>query len=52
VPHVFVTGDGLRGLSLGPEAVLIQKPYRISDLAAAIARAIDGKAKRDGSGSA
>ena len=52
VPHVFVTGDGLRGLSLGREAVLIQKPYRISDLAAAIARAIDGKAKRDGSGSA
>jgi CheY-like chemotaxis protein len=51
VPHVFVTGDGLRGLPLGPEAVLIQKPYRSSDLVSAIARAIDGKAKRDESGS-
>jgi CheY-like chemotaxis protein len=52
VPHVFVTGDGLRGLPLGPEAVLIQKPYRSSDLVAAIARAIDRKVKRDESGSA
>jgi two-component system, response regulator PdtaR len=52
VPHVFVTGDGLRGLPLGPEAVLIQKPYRSSDLVAAIARAIEGKGKRDESGSA
>ena len=43
VPHVFVTGDILRGLPLGPEAVLIQKPYRGSDLVAAIARAIDSK---------
>ena len=51
-PHVFVTGDGLRGLPLGPEAVLIQKPYKSSDLVAAITRSIDGKAKRDGSGSA
>jgi len=51
VPHVFVTGDALRGLPLGSEAVLIQKPYKSSDLVAAIARAIDGKAKRDGSGS-
>jgi len=51
-PHVFVTGDGLRGLPLGSEAVLIQKPYKSSDLVAAITRSIDGKAKRDGSGSA
>jgi FixJ family two-component response regulator len=43
VPHVFVTGDGLRGLPLGPEAVVIQKPYRGSDLVAAIARAVDSK---------
>jgi two-component system, response regulator PdtaR len=50
VPHVFVTGDSLRGLPLGPKAVLIQKPYKSSDLVAAIARAIDGKAKLDGSG--
>ncbi len=43
VPHVFVTGDVLRGLSLGPDAVLIQKPYRGTDLVAAIARAIAGR---------
>ncbi len=52
VPHVFVTGDRLRGLPLGPEAVLIQKPYRSSDLVAAIARAIDGDLKSDEPGSA
>jgi CheY-like chemotaxis protein len=45
VPHVFVTGNGLRALPLGPDAVLIQKPYRSSDLVAAIARAIGGKMK-------
>jgi len=44
VPHVFVTGDMLRGLSLGPDAVLIQKPYRGADLVAAIARAIGSRA--------
>ena len=47
VPHVFVTGDILTGLSLGPDAVLIQKPYRGSDLVAAIARAIRGRAGRE-----
>jgi DNA-binding response OmpR family regulator len=44
VPHVFVTGDIVRGLSLGPDAVLIQKPYRGADLVAAIARAIGSRA--------
>jgi DNA-binding response OmpR family regulator len=39
VPHVFVTGDAVRSLPLGPEAVLVQKPYRPSDLVAAIAKA-------------
>ena len=48
VPHVFVTGDDLRGLPLPPEAILIQKPYRSSDLVSAIARAIGGGAKREG----
>jgi CheY-like chemotaxis protein len=52
VSHVFVTGDDLRALPLGPEAVLIQKPYKSSDLIAAIARAVEGKAKRDEPGSA
>ena len=40
VPHVFVTGDFLGNLALGPDAVLIQKPYRRADLVAAIARAV------------
>jgi DNA-binding response OmpR family regulator len=42
VPHVFVTGDLLRNLELGPDAVLIKKPYRRADLVAAIARVIGG----------
>ncbi len=46
VPHVFVTGDLLPEHSLGPDAVLIQKPYRQADIVAAIARAIDGASKR------
>jgi CheY-like chemotaxis protein len=45
VPHVFVTGDLLSNLGLGPDAVLIQKPYRSVDLVAAISRAI-GEASR------
>jgi CheY-like chemotaxis protein len=47
VPHVFVTGDVLKNLSLGPNAVLIQKPYRSHDLVAAIARATAAGAERD-----
>ena len=40
VPHVFVTGDAVRGMPLGAEAVLIQKPFRVSDLERAIKRAL------------
>jgi CheY-like chemotaxis protein len=47
VPHVFVTGDLLRNLELGPDAVLIQKPYRRHDIVAAIARAIGDAPTRD-----
>src|SRR5271168_703558 len=47
VPHVFVTGDLIRNLSLGPDAVLLQKPYRGTDIVTAIARAVDGAARRD-----
>jgi len=43
VPHVFVTGDSLRSLSLGPRAVLIQKPFREADIAAAIHRALSSE---------
>jgi CheY-like chemotaxis protein len=46
VPHVFVTGDLLRGLELGADAVLIQKPYRRSDIVTAIARAIGADSDR------
>jgi two-component system, response regulator PdtaR len=44
VPHVFVTGDVLRDLSLGPDAVLIQKPFREPDIVQAIQRALSGGA--------
>src|SRR5271157_2970905 len=40
VPHVFVTGDTVRGMPLGPETILIQKPFRVSDLERAIERAL------------
>ncbi len=43
VPHVFATGDALRDLSLGPDAVLIQKPFRGPDIVHAIERAIAAK---------
>jgi DNA-binding response OmpR family regulator len=42
VPHVFVTGDVLRNLSLGPGAVLIQKPFGVPEIIAAISRAVLG----------
>ncbi len=38
--HVFVTGDTIRGVPLGPETVLIQKPFRVRDLELAIQRAL------------
>jgi len=47
VPHVFVTGDTLRGVPLGPDAVLIQKPFRVSDLDHAIQRALAPAPGRD-----
>ncbi len=40
VPHVFVTGHALSGISLGPDTVLIRKPFRVSDLDQAIQRAL------------
>ena len=48
VPHVFVTGDALRNLSLGPNAVLIQKPFREPDIVQAIERALAAKPARAG----
>ena len=28
VPHVFVTGEAVKGMRLGPDTVFIQKPFR------------------------
>jgi CheY-like chemotaxis protein len=36
VPHVFITGDSKRIQALRPRAVVIQKPFRESDLVRAI----------------
>jgi CheY-like chemotaxis protein len=41
IPHVFVSGDSARALSLKPDAVAIQKPFLETDLVRAIARALD-----------
>jgi CheY-like chemotaxis protein len=40
IPHVFVTGDSLIGLSLSPGTVVIQKPFTIPELAWGIKRAL------------
>jgi len=50
VPHVFATGDALRDLSLGPDAVLIQKPFRGPDIVKAIQRALAAAPSRAGAG--
>ena len=47
VPHVFVTGNAVRGMPLGPDTVLIQKPFRVSDLERAIQRALATAAASD-----
>jgi len=43
VPHIFVSGDRLSSSELDPQAVVLQKPFRDSDLASAIARALGGQ---------
>ena len=40
VSHVFVTGSAVRGMPFCPDTVLIQKPFRVSDLERAIQRAL------------
>jgi two-component system, response regulator PdtaR len=40
IPHVFVTGDRAGILAVRPDAVVIEKPFRVRDLAAAIRRAM------------
>jgi DNA-binding response OmpR family regulator len=48
VPHVFVTGAAVRGMPLGPDSILIQKPFRVSDLDRAIQRALAAAPVFDG----
>ena len=44
VPHVFISGDTSRIQALRPGAVAIQKPFRESDLARAVQRALSAAA--------
>jgi CheY-like chemotaxis protein len=47
VPYVFVTGSALSGLSVGPDTVLLRKPFRVSDLDQAIQRALSAASACD-----
>ena len=40
IPHVFVSGDLKGVLAIRPDAVILQKPFRDTDLARAIRRAL------------
>lgn len=44
VPHVFVSADLSRIRSLRPDAVMLQKPFRESELASAMQRALGAAA--------
>lgn len=46
VPHLFVSGDILRISRTRPDAVMLQKPFNETDLARAIALALDGAVPR------
>jgi two-component system, response regulator PdtaR len=50
VPHVFLSGDVSRVRALRPGAVVVQKPFGISDLARAIQRALEKAADGEQSG--
>ncbi len=40
IPHIFVTGDLQKVRSLQPDAIILEKPYFVPQLVAAIARAL------------
>jgi DNA-binding response OmpR family regulator len=40
IPHVFMSGDRLTKTVLGPEAIMLQKPFQEADLLRAIAQAL------------
>ena len=46
IPHLFVSGDASRVRVLRPGAVVLQKPYRESDLVRAIQRVVDAAGKQ------
>jgi len=49
IPHIFASGDILTSCRRDPRAVIIQKPYRESDLARAIAGALSGASASESS---
>jgi two-component system, response regulator PdtaR len=44
IPHVFITGDPSRIHALRPAAVVVQKPFRKSDIVRAMQRVLDAEA--------
>ncbi|MGV8937380.1 MAG: response regulator [Allorhizobium sp.] len=40
VPHIFMTGDDLRGQKLDPAAVVLRKPFQVDELIAAIDKSL------------
>lgn len=40
VPHIFMTGDDLRGQKLDAAAVVLRKPFLVEELGAAIDKAL------------
>jgi two-component system, response regulator PdtaR len=48
VPHVFISGDLFRVRKLRPSTVMLQKPFRESDLASALQRALGDAALSPG----
>ena len=47
IPHVFYSGDISGVEAARPGAIAIQKPFRVTELAGAIARALDGASPDD-----
>lgn len=48
VPHIFITGDLVMGVTLGPGAIVVRKPFRAPELVAAIEEAIRPDGGLDG----
>ena len=46
IPHVFMSGDRLTKTVMGPEAIVLQKPFQEADLLRAIAKALSDAGER------